>query len=244
MGEVAHIADHRSFRPIKGVEVCMKTCAKCLVSKPATSEFFSTSVSAEDGLHSYCRPCNVEYQRDYRIRKRDGLPTVMEERAGQKLAQLTKVCTECQRDLPKSEFYSVSERDQSLDGLKSACKQCSRSRVQKSARARDWAERMVAAAKRRHTNYWPESEFDLTPEFLREIYQKQNGLCFWFEIELHLGVGAGLQQASLDRADCSRGYTKDNVLLSSKAANLARGDAPTDEFTLLIQRIRAVKEEG
>lgn len=250
MGNVVALRGRTASPPIKGMEAtgmsAMKTCAKCKLVKPATEKNFSpsTSESAKDGLHSYCRPCNVEYQKDYKSRKKNGHLLILEERAVVRRAEITKKCSRCKQVFPKSEFYAAGKGTEALDGFLSACKQCMRDRVKRSARIRDWAERMVATACRRHAAYWPEEEFDLTVEHLREVYAAQGGLCFWFGIELHLGVGSGLQQISLDRADCSCGYTKNNILVTSKAANLARGDASTEEFALLIQRIHAAKEEG
>lgn len=245
MGQVVSIARFTLF-PISRVEGGamheMKMCAKCQQEKPATSEFFSGTRGNADELHAYC---NVEYQRDYRRRLKNGQPLVMEERAAERQASDTKKCSRCKTEFPKSEFYASWSGDNTLDGLKGTCKSCTRKSVSKSSRGRDWAARLVATALRRHNTYWPgDGEFDLTVEFLRERYEAQNGLCFWFGVELHVGIGSGLQQISLDRADCSRGYTQDNILITSKSANLARGDAPTDEFALLIRRLRAVKEEG
>lgn len=75
---------------------------------------------------------------------------------------------------------------------------------------------------------------DVTVEYLKELWEKQKGICPFTGWKLSLPQDASkwdeksTQNASLDRIDNSIGYMKDNVRFISVMANLARQDF-TDE---------------
>ena len=75
-------------------------------------------------------------------------------------------------------------------------------------------------------------EFNINEEFLRDLYYRQNGKCYWSNIDLPLdNVGLGeLNAISIDRLDCTIGYVQDNVVISSKFYNLGRGNMNVDDF--------------
>lgn len=57
-------------------------------------------------------------------------------------------------------------------------------------------------------------------------------------VPLELATGTGAALVSLDRVDCSRGYTQDNVVLACRAANTARGDLSIEEFEIFVEMVR------
>ena len=61
-------------------------------------------------------------------------------------------------------------------------------------------------------------EFDITPEDLYELWDKQNGLCAYSKQPLTNEVNH-LQMASLDRIDSKQGYVKSNIQLLCFAVN-------------------------
>lgn len=73
-------------------------------------------------------------------------------------------------------------------------------------------------------------QFDITTEFIRELYSKQNGKCAVTKIPFtfnpikhrsHRGRHKDPFSPSIDRIDSSRGYTKDNIRLVCVIVNLA-----------------------
>lgn len=70
---------------------------------------------------------------------------------------------------------------------------------------------------------------DIDVEFLKELWEKQNGICSLTGWNLILPENTtGWKEinpanASLDRVDCSRGYLRDNVRFVAYIANIARG---------------------
>lgn len=72
-------------------------------------------------------------------------------------------------------------------------------------------------------------EFDLTFEFLEQLWIKQNGKCAYTNIDMILPINAtsgtvvrDLSAASLDRIDSSKGYTQDNVEFVCRFINLGK----------------------
>jgi hypothetical protein len=99
-------------------------------------------------------------------------------------------------------------------------------------RLRLWANHLINISKSR------KYEHTLTVDEILEMYQKQNGLCYWYKVPLIQSLTKKHpQQPSLDRLDRTKGYTKDNVVLACYAANMGRNDTDTEvwkNFILLL----------
>lgn len=54
-------------------------------------------------------------------------------------------------------------------------------------------------------------KFDLTLSYMKELWEKQKGICPYTHIRMELSRGKNPQQASLDRIDPSLGYIQNNV---------------------------------
>lgn len=73
--------------------------------------------------------------------------------------------------------------------------------------------------------------FDLDEDFIIGLFNKQDRKCFYLGIDLEPAFNRRkLNSPSLDRIDCNKGYTRDNVVLCSQFANLGRCDVPFEEF--------------
>jgi hypothetical protein len=82
-------------------------------------------------------------------------------------------------------------------------------------------------------------EFDLTPGFLEELWNKQNGKCYWLHIPIKLEQEkCNPLTATIERLDSTRGYTRDNVVWASYFANTGRRDCPSDEFKQIINAVK------
>jgi hypothetical protein len=77
-------------------------------------------------------------------------------------------------------------------------------------------------------------EITITEDDLRELWEKQNGLCHWLGIKMSLEdlfVTRSPFAPSVDRIDNTRGYHKDNIVLCTRFANLGRGAYHPDDFS-------------
>lgn len=80
-------------------------------------------------------------------------------------------------------------------------------------------------------------EFNLTDEFLDELWESQSGRCALTGIEIFRGEGPVWRHASIDRIDCMRGYTQDNVQFVCKPANWARNSMTIEEFQAFLTEV-------
>lgn len=78
-------------------------------------------------------------------------------------------------------------------------------------------------------------------KFIEELLIKQNNKCYWFNIDLDIDSIEGSRnpaKLTIDRLDCSKGYSKDNVVLTSYAANCGRGDCSIENWNKIIKNIK------
>lgn len=90
--------------------------------------------------------------------------------------------------------------------------------------------------------------FNLTLEYLKEIWEQQNGICPYTGIKLQLATyttnhNNPIYTASLDRIDSSKGYEIDNVQFISTAINYMK-NTMSHEDTIKLCNIIAQKYSG
>jgi len=96
---------------------------------------------------------------------------------------------------------------------------------QKERRVRLWQNTLI------HDSKYRGVENTLTVNDINEMFENQNGLCYWFKVPLIPSNNKKHpQQPSLDRIDRNKGYTKDNVVLSCYSANIGRNETDIDEW--------------
>jgi hypothetical protein len=89
-----------------------------------------------------------------------------------------------------------------------------------------WANFLIHHAKSRNC------ENTLKVKDVLEIYEKQEGLCYWFKIPLRPSlISKHPQQPSIDRIDRTKGYTLDNVVLCCYAANIGRNESTVEVWS-------------
>jgi CRISPR/Cas system Type II protein with McrA/HNH and RuvC-like nuclease domain len=175
-------------------------------------------------------------QRDRRARIKSGDHKVVFRRKHPEGKKICGVCGEIKT--ATTEFFVPFARG--YLGLKAECRNCTNDR-RKERRREDWAKRLIEYSKGRHHKHTDEP-YDLTTEKVMQMWEQQSGRCLWFGVEMTIDVGsvsaASPRLVTLDRVDCARGYTADNVILVSKAANQARGNFPAHEFKEFVAEIK------
>lgn len=69
-------------------------------------------------------------------------------------------------------------------------------------------------------------EINISLEDIKLLAKKQKSRCFWFNVKLkYTNKKKYLFKPSIDRIDNKKGYTRDNIILVSYFANIARSDS-------------------
>ena len=79
-------------------------------------------------------------------------------------------------------------------------------------------------------------DFKIDGNFIYNLYNKQNGLCFFSHIPLNLNAGC-LDSISIDRLDSDIGYVEDNCVLTCRAINYLKNNFTEDDTISFLQKI-------
>lgn len=138
-----------------------------------------------------------------------------------------KRCRGCKKVLPIDSYYKKSAK----------CKQCTRKRIRES-QAKHWEKKLAMLVRQQ------DGRKSITPDQIREIYDRQDGLCYWSGLKMEPSPKPRwLWQPSLDRLDNSKLHTPDNVVLCCQGMNLARNAANIDLWRQFLNQIRYGKDE-
>jgi hypothetical protein len=148
-------------------------------------------------------------------------------------------CIICEKDQPKS-HYSYNDRNLgSKSGYKTTCKKCSRNAKVREMRDRDWKYRAneviymnaKARAKKANIPFDIERKDVIIPD-----------ICPVLSIKLFRESKDNWHNApSIDRIDNTKGYTKDNIMVISRRANILKKDATFDELIMIGNFYRNLK---
>lgn len=135
-----------------------------------------------------------------------------------------KICKTCKKELDIEYFHKNGKKRNGEQRFKPHCKKCSNAR---------WLYKLVKNISRRSNKG---GKSDVTMEFIKNLYDKQSGKCYWLGIELDITGKDILRKPSLDRLDNSRGYFRDNIVITTIFANTGRRDATTTEMSIFIKK--------
>lgn len=141
-------------------------------------------------------------------------------------------CYKCKKYKPECEFDINRDKSNWFRNFKDRrCKQCKKLQTLKRKLQnrgkkdldRLLLERWHGVIDRSKRKGW---ECDITLDFLRELWCKQNGLCAISKIPMTYLFNNGRipTNLSVDRIDSSRRYTKDNIQLVCMAVNQMKSD--------------------
>jgi hypothetical protein len=86
-----------------------------------------------------------------------------------------------------------------------------------------------------------EHDIDIDWKYLMDLWQSQNKKDYWFanyDIELNeIFVPYSIKAPSVDRLDETKGYVKGNVVITTRFANLGRGNFNGDIFREFIKTL-------
>lgn len=231
-----------------------KICIHC--NELLDSSLFHKHKQTKDGLGSWCKKClkqrAINKRREKGIQpRRIGLDPIKREISNQNYRNrksetfvytiTEKVCSHCK--LNKTVDY-FRKNITYKDGYHNKCKKCEYEICTESRQAyglKNWAKICFLQAKK-HSKY----DFDIDEQFILDLYEKQNGRCYWFNVELKpSNIAKYPWQPSLDRLDREKGYTKDNVVLTCYSANIGRNTSSVEIFNEFIEDLKlSIKEKN
>ncbi len=80
-------------------------------------------------------------------------------------------------------------------------------------------------------------EFDLTLDYLFELYNKQNGICYITGVKLSLEKHHH-NTISIDRIDSKKGYVVSNIGICTDFINIAKSNYELDELLNILREIK------
>lgn len=157
-------------------------------------------------------------------------------------------CNKCGETKPVTRF-PFNRKGGKYEGRLSYCQDCRTLQMRHAmnkpeAYLRDKANRLCIRSRNAGRDY------DLTPEYLLDLYTVQNGLCVYTEEPLEFTLGRGSQSRSLsvDKVDPHGGYVKGNVVLCTRRANTIKHNMTVEEFAewmpLWYARLKALRKKG
>jgi hypothetical protein len=127
-----------------------------------------------------------------------------------------------------------------------SCKSCNKERAKKTRKDNKGD---LSWELKRCVDYCRNRRKDTTITYndLKELWNKQKGLCAITELEMEHTSGIGVinrMKFSVDRIDNSKGYHKDNVWLVCEFVNRAKGDMTNEELhTLALGIIKNIVQD-
>jgi hypothetical protein len=208
----------------------LKHCSNCNRDLPETKEFFYWH-NRDSCWQSRCIPC-----RNAIARKSNGAKHHRQELWDSVAKSGVRVCTLCGKPKPLEDFLRSKD---CVQGRTQQCKICVRARADRDKaryQIENWAQVLLTGLTSRVKKGSP---FDLSRAYVEELWVKQGGLCYWFNVPMLITPDAWhCRKPSLDRLDGRQGYLKGNVVLTCLSANLGRNTTGAEDFRALLVDIR------
>jgi len=153
----------------------------------------------------------------------------------------TKECSVCKKRFPFTSDYFGKDCE-TISKLGPRCKSCA-VKVTADSSVKHWIRLMLYRCK--DSAEKKNLLFDLTEKDIEEIYEQQNGKCFWSGVPMMpSGIHRYPFKPSPDRLDRLKGYTKDNVVLCCILMNVGRNSCDLDVFLDAIKQYPEVFGSG
>jgi hypothetical protein len=153
------------------------------------------------------------------------------------LTKNTKICSVCKQELPYSSFY---KHGKNKDGHRSNCKECQKKE--------NWVQKNINKTNKKYRDKHKERDLLHT---VQQRCRKNKRICELLEgdivipekcpvlgIPLLKGLKGCYNNASVDRIDNTKGYTKDNICIISYRANVLKSNGTIQEFEKILEYMK------
>ena len=198
-----------------------KTCKLC--KKELSLDNFWKNPSIKDGYFNKCKKCAKKVN-DINAAKKQ-----------QYVQDNLWTCSACNITLPLN-TNNFHRRKDSITGFQHRCKKCLYKDSSRYIRKINkdnlfyYLKDRYFGAKNRSTK--KNISFDLTIEFLENLWNKQKGFCAISKIQMTHSILQGKLRtnASIDKINPELGYTQDNVQLVCNTINMMKSDMSMSEL--------------
>ncbi len=224
---------------LKYNDIYIKSCKDCRQYKLLNSDFYARHRNARNPIDAYVKRCA-----SCRRKNRSGVKTHFDNNGN-------LYCRYCETYKNKLEFHK-DNKSFHRDFRGSECVGCQNKRKVKylktALRNKDdinlFFRELSNRCKQRYSGLAVREiggsiEYDITSDFLKELYKKQDGRCAISGIKMLTLVGSGRQKlnASVDRINCNVSYNKNNVRLVCAHINMMRGNLEISELLEFCDKI-------
>lgn len=159
-------------------------------------------------------------------------------------------CKECCEFKPNSEYTPSKKINSKGRAYVTKCKLCRRL-YHKNEEVKSRKKKRAPELRKKHrisSIYWSSVtnsknrnlEHSITREFLNELFDKQNGLCYYTNLPMLKDIrnsDNNNDSVSIDRYDSSKGYIPGNVVLCRWIVNRMKNDIEFDQFLQIVSDI-------
>jgi hypothetical protein len=146
-----------------------------------------------------------------------------------------KHCTTCGEFKTLFEFTANRNQDSGYMGYCKACNNARNKRYRKQEATLQSACKRVYSYLLRRVRV-KNFELDFNATHLEKLFEVQNGLCAYTGESLELNAGYS-NTLSVDRVNSSKGYTKDNIVLTTWEVNNCKQDLSLERFKALCAKV-------
>jgi hypothetical protein len=127
-----------------------------------------------------------------------------------------------------TKYSDLAKSKKAATGTLKQCKPCA-ARLKREYIRRDWFSYKARSLKQEASK--KRVPFDLDRAFLRDLWDKQGGVCALTGVKMEIFIGAGnYKKASMDQIVPAAGYTRDNVHFVTDWANRAKVELSIESF--------------
>ena len=150
-----------------------------------------------------------------------------------------QICTTCGEAKPKSQF-SYNIRGDYSSGKRKQCKRCGRGAITQARRSRNWTHKAANVIWRNSLQRAKRAGLEHTIQLADIIIPE---VCPVLGIPLHReDKSTWMNAPSIDRIKNTEGYTKGNIIIVSRRANILKRDASIEELMMIAKFYSQYKE--
>lgn len=209
-----------------------RVCPICGEELPSTREYFRRYGENSGTYHKVCRKCEDSLK--IKSEWKDGL----------------LLCHDCHQYKDESCFTPNNNKNKIRHYRRYICNDCSAERQRRHDKSLANEDKLIKCLRFRFLGARDRATkagvpFNLTLDFLKDLWVKQDGKCALSGLPMtfELKLGRTSTNVSIDKKNRLFGYTQDNVQLVCMAANQAKSDMSEEELYNLCKSIVKTYED-